>query len=357
MRYITFKGPEQLRYRIIVATLTRKPIVITNIREDDENPGMKDYEVKFLKMVSTLSSGCEVDINETGTRLLYKPGFINGGKYQFHCGEERGIGYFLMGLLPLLLFGKVPSKIVFSGITNNKNDISVDIIRIVTLPLLAKWGVTEGCSLQIKKRGAEPNGGGEVIFNCPTMRELDPVDLTDAGVVKRVRGVVYTMRVSPVFADRVITSCRGLFNKFIPDVHIFKDHYTGTESGRSPGYGVTLLAETVNHYNYCAEMMGVNGALAEELGVACSELLLEEIARGGCIDSIHQPLAVLLMAFSPEDVSKIRTGPLTTTTVGMLRLLRDMIGIVFRLRPDGDEGGVLISCVGSGYKNISRKVT
>lgn len=99
--------------------------------------------------------------------------------------------------------------------------------------------------------------------------------------------------------------------------HIFKDHYTGTESGRSPGYGVTLLAETVNHYNYCAEMMGVNGALAEELGVACSELLLEEIARGGCIDSIHQPLAVLLMAFSPEDVSKIRTGPLTTTTVGV----------------------------------------
>ena len=32
---------EQLRYRIIVATLTRKPIVISNIREDDENPGLK----------------------------------------------------------------------------------------------------------------------------------------------------------------------------------------------------------------------------------------------------------------------------------------------------------------------------
>ena len=41
----------------------------------------------------------------------------------------------------------------------------------------------------------------------------------------------------------------------------------------------------------------------------------------------------------------------------MLRVLREMIGIVFRLKPDGDDGGVLISCVGSGYKNISRKVT
>ena len=137
-----------------------------------------DYEVNFLKLVSMMSNGCEVDINETGTRVLYKPGsilklshnalgFINGGKYTFSCGTERGIGYYLMGILPLALFGKIPTKIVFTvyysflylilkGITNNKVDISVDIIRIVTLPLLAKWGVTEGCSLQIKKRGAEP---------------------------------------------------------------------------------------------------------------------------------------------------------------------------------------------------------
>ena len=41
----------------------------------------------------------------------------------------------------------------------------------------------------------------------------------------------------------------------------------------------------------------------------------------------------------------------------MLRLLKEMIGIVFKLRPMNDEGSVLISCVGSGYKNISRKVT
>lgn len=84
-----------------------------------------DYEVNYLKLVSTISNGCEMDINETGTRLLYKPGicccfpfmdvgFINGGKYQFHCNVERGIGYYIMGILPLILFGKIPTKIVFT---------------------------------------------------------------------------------------------------------------------------------------------------------------------------------------------------------------------------------------------------
>lgn len=30
------------------------------------------------------------------------------------------------------------------------------------------------------------------------MRELDPISLTEPGVVKRIRGVSYTMRVSPL---------------------------------------------------------------------------------------------------------------------------------------------------------------
>ena len=32
---------EQLRYRFIIATLMKKPIVIANIREDDENLGLR----------------------------------------------------------------------------------------------------------------------------------------------------------------------------------------------------------------------------------------------------------------------------------------------------------------------------
>ena len=96
---------------------------------------------------------------------------------------------------------------------------------------------------------------------------------------------------------------------------ISNDHYSGESSGKSPGYGVTLLAVTTEGFNYSAEMMRVEYQTAEELGTACSELLLEEIARGGCIDSIHQPLAILLLAFSQAAVSKIRTGPLTVTAV------------------------------------------
>lgn len=44
---------------------------------------------------------------------------------------------------------------------------------------------------QVVKRGMAPGGGGEVFFTCPIRRTIRPVQLTDPGKIKRIRGVAY----------------------------------------------------------------------------------------------------------------------------------------------------------------------
>lgn len=44
---------------------------------------------------------------------------------------------------------------------------------------------------QVVKRGMAPGGGGEVVFTCPVRRTMMPVQLTDPGKIKRIRGVAY----------------------------------------------------------------------------------------------------------------------------------------------------------------------
>jgi RNA 3'-terminal phosphate cyclase-like protein len=51
-------------------------------------------------------------------------------------------------------------------------------------------------------------------------------------MVKRIRGVTFSTRVSPQIENRILYAARGLFNKFIPDVHIFTDHRSGASGGR-----------------------------------------------------------------------------------------------------------------------------
>jgi RNA 3'-terminal phosphate cyclase (RTC), insert domain len=47
-------------------------------------------------------------------------------------------------------------------------------------------------------------GGGEVQLSVPTVRVLPPVSLLQEGMVKRVRGVAHSMRVSPQNSNRMV---------------------------------------------------------------------------------------------------------------------------------------------------------
>ena len=42
---------------------------------------------------------------------------------------------------------------------------------------------------QIKKRGAAPLGGGQVIFKCPVVRHLKTLNFMQKGKIKKIRGV------------------------------------------------------------------------------------------------------------------------------------------------------------------------
>ena len=70
-----------------------------------------------------------------------------------------------------------------------------------------------------------------------------------------------------VYVGRVVHACRGVLNKVLPDVHIEVDHFKGKEGGDSPGYSLSLVAETTSGALLSTERMarpakrGVNGSV------------------------------------------------------------------------------------------------
>lgn len=51
-------------------------------------------------------------------------------------------------------------------------------------------------------------------------------------MVRRIRGVAFSTRVSPQIGNRMVYAARGIFNRFIPDVHIFIDSKSGPSGGK-----------------------------------------------------------------------------------------------------------------------------
>lgn len=54
---LTFRGANFLRQRLVLAALSQRSIVISNIREHDLNPGLSDYEADFLKLMTEITNG------------------------------------------------------------------------------------------------------------------------------------------------------------------------------------------------------------------------------------------------------------------------------------------------------------
>lgn len=256
-----------------------------------------------------------------GTSFVFHPGLLPGGAFSHTCHNGRSVGYYLEVLVPLAPFCKKPFSITLNGVTGEEGrDMSADMVRTVTLPHLHLFGVNDGLELQIKKRGAAPGGGGQVMFKCPVVRQLKTLRFLDKGRVKRIRGIAYSTRVSPQFANRIVEAARGVLNRFIPDIYLYTDVYKGEESGRSPGYGLTLVAESTTGALHAAECLSAapgaspNTQVPEDIATHGARLLLEEISHGGCVDSKHQWLVLLLMVLGKEDVGKCLMGDLTAHT-------------------------------------------
>jgi len=116
------------------------------------------------------------------------------------------------------------------------------------------------------------------------------------------------------------------------------------------------MAESSTGMIISAEVNGAAGDLPEDIGKNAGNLLLEEILNGGCIDSSNQGLPLLFMVLGPEDVSKIRIGKLTQFTINFLQLIDDFFGVRFKIENDTETDTIILTCLGIGFKNISKKM-
>lgn len=256
--------------------------------------------------------------------------------------------------------------------THHSDDCSVDTWRAASVPLLRRAvgeAAAAGLDVTLLRRGLAPAGGGEVLLRVPSLKGGLPVPLrwTQPGLVKRIRGVAFTERVSPQAANRMVDAARGVLNPLLPDVYIFTDHRSGKAAGGSPGYGLSLVAETTTGCALAADAVarhhgdgGGDGGgepdTPDEVGARVAHALLAEIAAAGAVDGSHQALALFLCAVGPDALSTVTLGRLAPAAVRLLRDLRDFLGVTFNLEPGG-TGTVTAACVGLGVGNVARAVT
>lgn len=356
---LTYTTHEDFRIRLVLATLTGKSVRISRIRSEDQEPGLRDFEVCFLRLLEAITNGTTIEISYTGTTVIYRPGIIIGGTVTHDCPTSRAVGYFIEPLLMLAPFGKKPLMLTLKGVTSSQKDICVDTIRTAIFPVLQKFGIDRE-ELRIVKRGAEPLGGGEVVLHLPH-QVLQPQTLhaTDTPQIAKIRGVAYSTRVSPSNVNRVIDAARGVLKATGSETFIYSDVARGDESGKSPGFGVVLVAETRNGWAISAEGVSAAGTVPEDLGKEVAAKLLEEISLSGVVGRNQLELALVLMALGKEDIGRLTIGKaaIDARIIRLLRYIKDYFNLEILIKPhDANDNDLTCYVKGTGFVSSSKKI-
>ncbi|KAF2259688.1 RNA-3'-phosphate cyclase family protein [Lojkania enalia] len=393
---LRFTGHRHLAIRLVLSTLTGRPIRISNIRSNSPtHQGLQPHEVSFIRLLDSITNGSKIEFGMSGSTLVYRPGLITGsaeglgasnGVLNHEISKEcrtRGITYFLIPLCLLAPFSKSPFNILFTGpgcITSatSSGDPSIDTLRTAILPLYKNFGVDRNLEIRILRRSCAPSrgklAGGEVHFVFPHQIRLPrTLHLLNAGWVKRIRGVAYAIGVSGSNNARAIDAARGVLNKFVPDTYIFSDvssapllpspSDSNDPSGKTKGavgFGLSLVAESSTGCFYSSDVASPpdGGTTPEDVGKQGAYQLLETISQGGCVEKCAATTVLVLMGMGSEDVGRLALGRDVVGSEEVVQLGRDLRafgGAGWGFRDGRDEGEVVVSVVGRGVGNVGRK--
>ncbi|AEO54330.1 hypothetical protein MYCTH_2088876 [Thermothelomyces thermophilus ATCC 42464] len=400
--FLRFTGHRAFTQRLVLATLTGRPIHISKIRSSSPtNPGLAPHEVSFLRLLEAVTNGSVIDVSYTGTTITYQPGLITGTAPGVSASLEtdviehvlpanctRSITYFLLPLALLAPFSKAHMNVRFSGpgvITSatsaTTGDLSIDTFRTAVLPLYGLFGIPPArIELRVLSRscpGPGGKGGGGVV----EMRFASQVRLPKTlhlhrrpGRIRRIRGVAYCTGVSASHNNRMITAARGVLNQLVADVHVAAQYDPAplvAEKGSAQkkkigiGFGLSLVAESsADGVLYSADEVAPpqGGVVPEDIGTRCAYQLLEVIAQGGCVTAAAAPTVLTLMAMGSEDVGRLRVGREVVAReeiIGLARDLKQFGASSWGIRDAGDDegaGDLIISVKGTGVGNVGRKV-
>ncbi|KAM0345249.1 hypothetical protein ACHAPU_006647 [Fusarium lateritium] len=396
--FLRFTGHRSFTQRLILSTLTGRPIHISKIRSSSPtNPGLAPHEISFLRLLEAVTNGSSMQISYTGTTITYHPGLITGTiagfgasdgdiiEHNIAVNNTRGVSYFLMPLCLLAPFSKAHMNVRFTGpgvITSSTEtgDISVDSFRTAILPLFALFGIPPArIELRVLQRscaGPGGKGGG----GCVELRFASQVRLPKTlhlnrspGRIKRIRGVAYCTGVSASNNARMIHSAREVLNSLVSDIHIAAQYDqaplvpTGDKAGSKRrlgiGFGLSLVAESsAVGILYSADVVvpSSGGVVPEDIGKRCAYQLLENISQGGCATQVSARSMLILMAMGSEDVGRLRVGRDVLANEEMVVLARDLKTFgssSWGLRDVGDDtNDIIVSVKGTGVGNVGRKM-
>lgn len=334
-------GGQLLRMATSYSAILREPFMIHSIRAGRSQPGLRPQHLMTLRAAAELTEA-ELRGAELGsTTVTFKPKNIRGGRYRFDIGTAGSVTLLLQCLAPIAAYADRRVELHITGGTAVRWSPPTPFLENIVWRAFDTMGLR--CSLEVRRHGFYPKGGGEVTASVEPTETLKPF-LPKHEPVGTVYSVSICGRLPRHVAERQAASATETLNQSGLKSRVSVSHLDGTEAPYSPGSLICLWAD---HMFMGSDSLGERGKSAEKVGHEAAASLVEQVRTGAAVD-LHTSDHMILPCSLAEGESRFSTSRLTLHTLTAVELAKMFTGAEFSV--SGREGQpATISCVGAGH--------
>lgn len=332
-------GGALVRVALALSTLTNQPFQITNIRASRPQPGLKAQHLCAIQALKTISNATTNDIQLGSTELIFTPGKIKGGRYEFDIGTAGSITLFLQAIILPCLFA--PSKITLTikGGTSGKWQASVDYLQQIVLPQLRRF--VEKIELKILKRGYYPAGGGEIIleispkyhlkeyktvqeFTTAIQEKIHLIQLTKQGTLEQIRGIINLSQEleEKKVAERIKAATESYLLEYKVPISI-RMEYANSQSvgGELLIWAIYSDGKNINEINpiiLAGDALLEKNKSSEDVAKEAVAELTQSIDAHACVDPHLADQLIMFLGLLPgSEIKCAQITPHTTTNISI----------------------------------------
>ncbi len=341
-------GGQILRTAVALSAVAGIDVKVVNIRARRPEPGLKRQHLTGILAAAKMCNAVVEGASVGSTEVVFRPGSIRGGRYEFDVGTAGSVTLVLQTLLPIMAYADSPVTVEIRGGTDVPWSPPVDYLGYVIEPHLREIGY--GFGVELARRGHYPRGGGLVRVRVERPpRSFKPLDKVKSGKLLSIGGVSHCVRLPKHVAERQAdAAARELAKRGVGVRMDLRTEWYEPEKDPhlGPGSGIVLWA--ITEWSILgADSLGERGKPAELVGREAAMKLLEELSTGMAYDRHMADIIIPYLSLA-EGSSTIGVSRLTLHAYTNIWLVKNMLKVEVEYSGDLDSPAVIKTRPGAG---------
>ena len=153
-------GGQIIRSAIVLSCITKQSIHLENIRKNRRIPGLRPQHLTAIKILQKIANAKVIGAKLGSTELKFIPGNIESLELVEDIGTAGSISLILQVLIPVVAISQKKLNLTIKGGTDVLWSPSIDYTQHILKEAYSRMGIE--FSLELRKRGYYPKGGGEI---------------------------------------------------------------------------------------------------------------------------------------------------------------------------------------------------